>query len=192
MNWYLDSNDGQTKQLVLTYNQLTATNSQMLPEYRIVDARGRIVVRNENDPVYQNLTDEEKKNVIFAGKMLDNTFMFQSALRQGNLTIQAYTSDDSTDETVNDDGTTTISSWKNVDWSSDSTFSDMYYTEDDVAAKSKYDTKMARINAAEKILDTELKQIETQQQACANEIDSVKALVKDHTSKDFKVFASNG
>ena len=62
------------------------------------------------------------------------------------------------------------------------------YTEDDNAAQAAYEHKSLLIQAQDKQLDVELKQIETQLEACKAEKESVQKLVNDRAKEDFKLF----
>ena len=121
--------------------------------------------------------DGSSREVVFCS-LLDNRELFQNALQQGSLFLEAMALDPDGSE----------SNWKSFSWSSSEKFSEEYNTEDDARAEAKYQKKMAELQTREKKLDTELKQIETQQSACQTEMESVKGYLKKNVQDGFKVF----
>ena len=132
MNWYYDDSKSEMQKVELNYNQLTSSNNNLfVPQYRIVNSNGDLIVRNEQDPVLLNVlyvamdqndvptgmenyydatsgllqiakivdgritktgsysTADEGKRVIYAGNQLDNKDLFQNALRQGTIFMEA-------------------------------------------------------------------------------------------------------
>lgn len=59
---------------------------------------------------------------------------------------------------------------------------------DSSTALGSYTAAMAEISAAEKLLDLELTQINTEHEAVKTEYDSVKSLISDNTDKSFNIF----
>ena len=78
---------------------------------------------------------------------------------------------------------------EDVTLSGNNNFYTGYYTDDDAAAEAEYQTKTASIQVKEKRLQNELNQIETQQKACDQEIDSVKKIIEKNIERTFKVFS---
>lgn len=56
------------------------------------------------------------------------------------------------------------------------------------SAKATYDKEVAKLSTAEKALDLELTQINTEHTAVTTEYDSIKSLIKDNTDKSFSLF----
>lgn len=56
------------------------------------------------------------------------------------------------------------------------------------AAQSEYDKNTSEISSAEKLLDLELSQINTEHSAVTTEYDSVKSLISDNTDRSFSLF----
>lgn len=132
------------------------------------------------------------RRVIEAGQQLDNKELFQNALRQGTIFMEAlgYTTEkkeDSSGNTVSVYKPTGV--WGKTTWQGSQDFSDDYYTEDDAVAEAQYQAKMYRIESKDKILDNELKQIETLHNACKTELDDVKSVLKNNIEKSFKIFS---
>lgn len=78
--------------------------------------------------------------------------------------------------------------WKYVSWDATSAISDSYYTDDDEAAKAKYDRLQAEIQNQDKKLELELDDIETQRSAVTTEIESVEKVINDDIDSTFKTF----
>lgn len=68
-------------------------------------------------------------------------------------------------------------------------FAVRYYTDDDEAADAEYRSKTAALQVKEKRLQMDLQQVEAQQKACENEIESVKKVMDKNIEKTFKVFS---
>lgn len=66
--------------------------------------------------------------------------------------------------------------------------SDGLYTEDDAAASAKYKQITDRLQAQDKQLEIELKNIDTQHQAVQTEIDAVKKVIDKNIEMTFKTF----
>lgn len=108
---------------------------------------------------------------------LNNKDFFQNAIRTGAVQVQKY----SREYTENE-------GWSNYDIMSSPLFDEMYYTEDDAAAQAEYETKSAMIQAQDKMLEVELKQVETQHQAAQTEYESVKKVIDKNIERSFKTF----
>ena len=191
-NWGQDSN-GQLIQTELTYDELLSTyNYDIVPQYRLVDCEGNIVVADEADVTPGMNTDGRQINPI--GNIIRNKEFFLNALKQGNLRLQKMVYD--YEDQVNEDGTTErvyaeTGNWKYQSLTGNADFSEESDDSDDDLAQAQYQSRMARVQAAEKIIDTQLKQIETQQSACQTEIQSVEGLLKKNVQEGFKLFSSS-
>lgn len=64
-------------------------------------------------------------------------------------------------------------------------------TSDDAQAESEYEYKLAQVSRQDNMLETEIKQLETQHNAVIKEIDSVKEVINNNVERTFKLF-SNG
>lgn len=60
---------------------------------------------------------------------------------------------------------------------------------DDAQAQATYETKVAKVQAQEKTLELQLKNIETEHKACDTEIDTVKKVLQKNIERSFKTFA---
>ena len=76
-----------------------------------------------------------------------------------------------------------------VSLSGNTGFTETYYTDDDAQAEAEYKRATAAIQIKEKRLQNDLHQVETQQKACEQEIDSVKKVMDKNIEKTFKVFS---
>lgn len=71
----------------------------------------------------------------------------------------------------------------------DSSFRQQYYTEDDAAAKAKYDAALNRVQRLDKQLELKLNQVETQHKAVETEIESVDKIISNNIEGSFKYFS---
>jgi len=109
----------------------------------------------------------------------DGPNYLQDCIRNGKYLIQQYKDDENKDEGYR---------WSQVPWDALATIHDGYYTEDDDAAKAKYDRLQNEIQAQDKKLELELDQIETQRQAVTTEIESVNKVISENVEKTFNAF----
>ena len=65
---------------------------------------------------------------------------------------------------------------------------DTYDKTDDAAAQSKYDERQQAFQRADKLLECELKQVETEHKALETEIESVQKVIKDNVEERFQTF----
>lgn len=70
-----------------------------------------------------------------------------------------------------------------------SNFRQTYYTEDDGAAKAKYDAAIARVQRLDKQLELKLNQVETQHKAVETEVESVDKIISNNIEGSFKYFS---
>ncbi|MBQ2984487.1 MAG: hypothetical protein IJD57_06815 [Candidatus Gastranaerophilales bacterium] len=99
----------------------------------------------------------------------------QDMLRNGVYTLDKYNSEQK--------------EWSSVSWDSAIGITDRYYTEDDDAAKAKYDRLQNEIQRQDKKLELELDNIETQRSAITTEEESVQKVMDDNIEGTFKTFA---
>ena len=162
----------------------------------------------------ENMTDEQKqlkadfdtavakmKAQMEPLKGLNNSGYFQDLLQSGCLSIQRQVLTeafvpvlDANGEQVKDEQdnpkTKKVVSidWEPVLLAGMDDVSSELYRDDDQAAQAEYEHKSLLIQSQDKQLDVELKQIETQLEACKNEKESVQKLVKERAGQEFKVF----
>lgn len=105
----------------------------------------------------------------------------QDCLRNGKYTIDQF--NPNLDEDSDD------KKWKSVSWDSASYLSDQYYTDDDAAAKAKYDRLSNQIENQDKKLQLELDNIETQRDAVKTEVESVNKVISDNVENTFNAFS---
>ena len=79
--------------------------------------------------------------------------------------------------------------WHSLSWDSTSNILDSYYTDDDEAAKAKYDRESNQISAQEKKLELEQDNIETQRQKATKDRESAEKVIEDNVEKTFGIFA---
>lgn len=108
----------------------------------------------------------------------------QDCLRNGSYLLEKWSM------VKNDAGQETGKVRKSgVSWDSAVGISDRYYTEDDDAAKAKYDRLQNEIQRQDKKLELELDNIETQRSAITTEEESVQKVMDDNIEGTFKTFA---
>lgn len=140
--------------------------------YTLYDADGAIVNRYVVDPVLlYGSTD------IYGSQ--DGPNYLQDCLRNGKYLIEQLKTDENTD---------TGYRWSSISWDATANISDSYYTEDDDAAKAKYDRLQNQVQSQDKKLELELDNIETQRSAVTTEIDSVNKVITDNVEKTFNAF----
>jgi P pilus assembly chaperone PapD len=76
----------------------------------------------------------------------------------------------------------------NIPWSTNTSFNDNLNTLDDAVAESTYAYKSAELNAQDKRLELELKNVDTQHNAVQTEIDAVKKVIEKNIESSFKTF----
>lgn len=73
---------------------------------------------------------------------------------------------------------------------SSSNLENILYTDDDDSVVAQYEAKLAPIQAEDKRLEMDSKNLETQYKAITTELDSVKKIIDDNINKTFKIFAN--
>ena len=141
----------------------------------------------KDDPDFQKMmgTVNGSSSVIVPGDgneyvvipALANTEYFQNAIRTGGIYVEQYQRNYAENE-----------GWAPYDIIDSPYISDDLYTEDDGAAQAEYTAKTAVIQAQDKQLEMELKQVETQHQAAQTEYDSVKKVIEKNIERSFKTF----
>ena len=172
MKRFLNSNKENAAQLA--YNGCGA--------FRSLFVSGQVIAQTPASDGSQNIIINNgystEQYVIIPG--LKNTYFFQNALRQGSIYLQQFAA------SQNDPS---VGEWQTKDWSATGLVRDALDTSDDAQAEMEYETQMAIIQGQDKKLDVEMKQVETQQKACENEIDAVKKVIEKNGEKTFKYFS---
>ncbi len=83
---------------------------------------------------------------------------------------------------------TLVKDGQDVSISSATNILEQYDKTDDAAAEAEYNAQMAKINRKEKIIDQQMKNLDTEHSAMQQEIESIKSIIKDHADKDFNLF----
>lgn len=214
--WVSPNEGGTPKETTaeLTYEAFTTLAPVGKAGYRLVDAAsGKIVcldlaeaekyVSKEDYTNAEGIVDEAGYNAAVAKQKenmmvvpgLKNKDYLQDLIQTGALGIEQSQTKviDVESEEKDAEGNPVIIQKNVIEWSPvvfagmDDVSSELY-TDDDSAAMAEYETKSLLIQTQDKQLDVELKQIETQLEACKAEQESVGKLVKDRAGNDFKLF----
>lgn len=122
---------------------------------------------NAYDAAMQNGCTQEQYD-LYEALTKNNKFLIQGLL-SGYLTLMK-------------DG-------KEVSLSSSTDILTRYDKSDDAAAEAEYNAQMSKINRKEKVLDNQMKSLDTEHSAMQQEIESVKSIISKHAEKDFNLFA---
>ncbi len=114
---------------------------------------------------------------------LSNKMAFQDSLQNGSLYLKKY---DPESQSENDAQTPFFTQAI----SGSTNFDSELYTEDDAKAQAEYEQASRKIQNQDKILDLELKNIETQHKAIETEYDSVKQVIQKNIETSYKIFAN--
>ncbi len=186
-----NSSSGETLNEVLNYYSLVSSaansgESGLENSYIVTDAMGRMVIPNAASlPTGFSSVSEGGKSYAVHGNQkyevsvcsdVTNASVFQNALRNGALYLEKYNKDEA--------------AYKSISWSSDAAIQDSLYTQDDAAAQAEYESKSLTLQNQDKMMDLELKQIETQHKAVETEYDSVKKVIDKNIEVSYKIFAN--
>ena len=83
---------------------------------------------------------------------------------------------------------TLVKDGQDVSISSATNILEQYDKSDDAAAEAEYNAQMAKINRKEKMLDQQMKNLDTEHSAMQQEVESIKSIIKNHAEKDFNLF----
>lgn len=184
-----------TKDAMFTYQNLIDMN------YLIVDASNNLYLTQDEDGEWQIPTTSDGEalvnidgnvayinnatgddNISFNIKNGDQYLKKSSTLQNAIMNANLFVLDISREEP------------KKVEVDCLESDTSVYYeldTSDDAQAESEYNTTLARISRQDKMLETEVKQLETQHEAVLKELDSVKNVISNNVDRTFKLF-SNG
>ena len=211
--YQIKENNKTTKTVDLSYKELMFGSE--LSNYRVVDQDGNIVCLNKEQEKGRYSPADQARMKELSGLAYDN--WFQEALQAGTLIIerkvQDYVKDPIYVETAPAAGaepkqltkaefdilseqekakyvaqSETVYRWDAQVLSGMSDIASVLNSEDDNAAMAKYESKSLEVQTMDKQLDVELKQVETQLEACKAEQESVKKLIEDRAKNDFKTF----
>lgn len=176
----------------LTYAGVTATNSTNFGNFIVTDSLGQMVIpadgkapagfvlsKNSNNQTIATYTATNGATQTFPVQVLSdlsNAYAFQNSLRNGGLYLQQLNPDSGKFESKS------LGAIKEIQ--------DQLDTEDDPKAQADYETKSLTIQNQDKLLDLELKQIETQHKAVETEYDSVKKVIDKNIEVSYKIFAN--
>lgn len=137
-------------------------------------------IEGKKVPVQRYLIDPNLgKNYYDSQSGLGDINYMQDCLRNGRYMLQRC---------VQDENTVDGWRWSDLSWDSASNITDSYYTEDDAAAKAKYDRIQSEIQAQDKKLELELDDIESQRSAVTTEIESVEKVINENIESTFNAF----
>lgn len=186
LTWNLNSNDGSTVDEVLTYAGLTAKNSNIIGQFRVIMPSEAYAAANGEKLNYKIVVDKlpdgaDPSRYQVIPNINSNVVAFQNALRNGSLYVQKLQ--------ITGEAENATNVWKTESWQGAAYIKDELNTNDDAMAQSMYEAKSLIIQNQDKMLDLELKQVETQQKAADNEMESVKKILDKNIEKSFKTFA---
>ncbi len=146
--------------------QLRAEYSQKLSEYNEKVNAAKTAWDAYDKAMLNGCTQEQFD--LYQSLTTNNKFLIQGLL-SGYLTLMK-------------DG-------KDVNLSTATDILTQYDKSDDAQAEAEYEAEMKKINRKEKLLDNQMKQLDTEHSAMQQEINSVKAIIQRHAEKDFSLFA---
>ncbi len=79
--------------------------------------------------------------------------------------------------------------WVDTSVAGEANISEQYFTEDDAAAKAKYDADMLKVKVKDQQLELDLKGIESQHKAVETEFESVQKVIQKNIEVSFKIFS---
>ena len=178
-----------TKAPSRTYKVVTDTSEKLPDGYKYISSGKKEVLRTPRQPGADGYytSDDGRRYIIV--EQIANTTYFQNGLRNGSFVLQKANPVDKTGDDGQPTGET-VTTWDTLPWQGIDAIQDVLYTEDDALAESEYEAKTAAISAQDKMLDCEIKQIETQHKAIEAEMDSVKKIIEGNIDKTFKIFAA--
>ncbi len=214
MSYYNSTNENQSFKEQITYAGLTTGNGTVLGDFLVTDEKGIVQLpaaeegknpelptwlkaMTSANPATARLNTSKKTIEILnaegtkveysypyaENEDLNNKMAFQDGLQNGSFYLKKY---DPTAQSETDAGdplfTQAISGSTNFD--------SELYTEDDAKAQADYEQASRKIQNQDKILDLELKNIETQHKAIETEYDSVKQVIQKNIETSYKIFAN--
>ena len=190
---------------ILCADRTEATRYVNINDYATFDADGNQTgwKDGQSQDTYNAACEEFYQKNMLKLPALNNKNYLHDAIQAGTIAIERQTlenidvpviNQETGQQETNQDGSLKFATQTNISWESvlfagmDDVSSELY-TKDDSAAMAEYEKKSLLIQNQDKQLDVELKQVETQLEACKAEQESVSKLVKDHAGQDFKIFS---
>lgn len=139
----------------------------------------RIVVPALPDPLPEGKTRDD----YFICPDVNDVDFLEKNLREGNFLF--------VDKNTTMIGMTDKSEWNTFaynDFAIQTYITDTYDKTDDAAAQALYDERTAKFQKADKLLECQLKKLETEHNAIETEIESVQKVIKTNVEASFKTF----
>jgi len=143
---------------------------------RLTDALGNIVVTAMPETLDEGKT---KSDYIVDTDVNDPAYLDQ-ALRNGQYFLSAPVLKDGNTDPV----------WQTTNWQTSPYIQDNLYTDDDAQATSEYESKLSVVQRQDKMLEIDLKNLDSERTAIETEMDSVKKVI-DKATEVFKTFGSS-
>lgn len=164
----------------LRYENIVASTDDGGMSMSLISATSnRIVVPVLPDPLPDGMTQED----YFVCPDVNDADFLEKNLREGNFLFV-----DKDSQTIT---RTDKDSWNKFAYN-DSPIqmyvTDTYDKTDDAEAQSLYDERVAKFQRADKLLECQLKKLETEHNALQTEIESVQKVIKDNVEASFKTF----
>ena len=134
---------------------------------------------------YDDATKEAIKEMFGSstGEVGADNNVFQRYLMEGRIVLlERSKTQNEEDEMVSFDETS-VAGTNNI--------YEVYYTEDDAAAKAEYDASMSALQRKDKQMELDADRIETEHNAIQTEIESVEGVIKKNIESSFKIFADS-
>ncbi len=164
----------------LTYADIVRDRDEGGMSMSLVSATSnKIVVPDLPDPLPEGKTRDD---YFICPDVNDNDFL-EKNLREGNFLFVGYD--------MNNIAYFDESEWDPMLYSDSKMagyISDVYDKTDDAEAQSLYDKRIAQFQRSDKLLECELKRLETEHNALETEIESVQKVIKTNVESSFKTF----
>lgn len=139
----------------------------------------KIVVPTLPDPIPNGM----KESDYFVCPDVNDADFLEDNLRAGNFLF--------VDKSMDNIGNFNKDEWNKYMYSDtpmNMFITNTYDKTDDAEAQSKYDERTAQFQKADKLLECQLKKLETEHKALETEIESVQKVIKDNVESSFKTF----
>lgn len=166
-------------------------NLSGLSETALTWIKQRYAADYPNDTTYANLSSHVNDYIDQSTTQSGTTsYSIDSGLEDG-LRSGAYQLVKLQTVTNNSDNTTATTQTvaKQVSYSTETCIDDELDDSDDAAAMAEYELKSSQVQAQEKQMDMDLKDIDTQHKAIESEEESVKKVIEGNIKGSFKTFA---
>ena len=142
-------------------------------QIRLYDSDDKIVVPEIPEAEYEEVFGMYSID----SKCIDPKYL-EEKLRNGEWFIQKP-------DTSRENGWSVDQYWSSVD-----IIKDEYDTSDDAAAEAEYEALIAKVQKQDKMLEMQLKQLETEHSALEKEMDAVSEVIKKNIDSSFKTFSA--